>query len=238
VASSYHIEMNPSDFGFHDRVVVSEVIKEIAQSRSLDTKRTFKVVVNNQVDNLTQVAQHALRRTMETYVNNCRLILIGHSSSKVIEPVRSRCLGVRVPAPTLPDIEKILLAIARKENLTLPPSLAAAIATQSERNLRRAVLMFEATRVKQYPFAVDQQPEHPAWEDYVSQIAREMTEEQSPRRLAQIRQRLYDLLVRSIPADVIFKTLVAELFTKIDDDAKIETAHWAGRRGERVAVVG
>jgi len=87
--------------------------------------------------------------------------------------------------------------------------------------------MFEASRVKQYPFQQDQQPEHPAWEDYIVRTAKEMAEEQSPRCLAGIRVRLYDLLVRSIPPDVIFKSLVVELFKKIDDEAKIEISQWA-----------
>lgn len=44
VASNYHIEMNPSDSGNQDRLVVQEVIKEIAQSHPIDaaTQRTYK----------------------------------------------------------------------------------------------------------------------------------------------------------------------------------------------------
>jgi hypothetical protein len=44
VSSAYHIELNPSDAGYHDRLVVQEVIKEIAQSPPLDTtnKPPFK----------------------------------------------------------------------------------------------------------------------------------------------------------------------------------------------------
>ncbi|CAN0362586.1 unnamed protein product, partial [Scytosiphon promiscuus] len=57
------------------------------------------VVVLVGVDRLTKQAQAGLRRTMEKYTSSCRLILLCHSPSKVIEPVRSRCLGVRVPAP-------------------------------------------------------------------------------------------------------------------------------------------
>ena len=213
-------------------------------------------MVINEVDKLTKEAQHALRRTMELYVNHCRLIMIGKNSSKVIEPLRSRCLTIRVAGPTISETEKILQSIAKKENLNLPPQLANNIAVQSERNLRRAVLMLEATRVKQYPLQADQQTEHPAWEDYIVKTAKQMVkkflqksyylcatakkffpaflnlvvkaEEQSPRCLAEIRVRLYDLLVRSIPPDVIFKCLVVELFKKIDDEAKIEISQWAG----------
>jgi replication factor C subunit 3/5 len=42
ISSSFHIEMNPSECGHQDRVVVQEIIKEIAQSKPLDTSKTQK----------------------------------------------------------------------------------------------------------------------------------------------------------------------------------------------------
>lgn len=60
----------------------------------------FAVLVLNEVDKLSREAQHSLRRTMEKYSASCRLILCCNSSSKVTEAVRSRCLNVRVNAPT------------------------------------------------------------------------------------------------------------------------------------------
>ena len=39
VASNYHIEVNPSDVGIYDYVVVQEIIKEIAQYKQLDAIR-------------------------------------------------------------------------------------------------------------------------------------------------------------------------------------------------------
>jgi len=64
VVSNHHIELNPSDAGFHDRIVVQELIKEIAMSHPLDAtiNRSFKVVVLNDVDRLSKEAQHSLRR--------------------------------------------------------------------------------------------------------------------------------------------------------------------------------
>lgn len=112
--------MCPADAGYSDTHVITSVIKEIAQTHTLDpnSQRRYKgewkehmlfvcvilnlslsVVVLNEVDRLSQQAQNALRRTMEKYMLTCRIIMCCESSCRVIEPLRSRCLGIRVPAP-------------------------------------------------------------------------------------------------------------------------------------------
>jgi replication factor C subunit 3/5 len=113
VSSAYHIELCPGDAGFNDRFVVQEIIKEMASNRSLNTKKggvDFKIVVLHEVDRLSKQAQAALRRTMEKYASTCRLILVCNSPSKVMEPVRSRCLGIRIPAPTIDDVSTITVS--------------------------------------------------------------------------------------------------------------------------------
>lgn len=109
VSSNYHIELCPGDAGLNDRFVVQEIIKEMASNRSLTSGNAkggvdFKIVVLQEVDRLSKQAQAALRRTMEKYTQTCRLILVCNSAAKVMEPVRSRCLGIRVPAPSIDDV--------------------------------------------------------------------------------------------------------------------------------------
>lgn len=110
VGSNYHLEINPSDAGIYDRIVVVEIIKQMAQERNLNVlaQREFKVIVLSEVDSLTKDAQHALRRTMEKYSATCRIILCVNSTSRVIPAIRSRCLGIRVAAPTIENIANIL----------------------------------------------------------------------------------------------------------------------------------
>lgn len=110
IGSNYHLEINPSDAGIHDRIVVVELIKQIAQTRNLNQagQREFKVIVLSEVDSLTKDAQHALRRTMEKYMSTCRIILCVNSTSRVIAAIRSRCLGIRMSAPTVEEISNVL----------------------------------------------------------------------------------------------------------------------------------
>lgn len=69
------------------------------------------VILLTEVDQLTKEAQQALRRTMEKYMATCRIILCANSIAQVIPAIRSRCLAVRVPAPTQEDINLILKVI-------------------------------------------------------------------------------------------------------------------------------
>lgn len=229
IASNYHIEVNPSDVGIYDRVVIQELIKNIASSQQLDTgsQREFKVVILSEVDKLTKDAQHALRRTMEKYVSTCRLILCANSSSKVIPAIRSRCFGIRVPAPSVEDVAQVLQTVCKKESLSIPPELAKRIAEKSNRNLRRALLMCEACRVQQYPFSAQQKISSPDWEIFLQETAAKIVDEQSPNRLLEVRGRIYELLIHCIPPDVIFKGLLKELVRNCDGQLKCEVTRLA-----------
>lgn len=54
-----------------------------------------------------------------------------------MEPVRSRCLCVRVGAPTNDGVMDVMAEVARKEGLVLPPAFAGRVCQYSNRNLRR-----------------------------------------------------------------------------------------------------
>ncbi|XP_075707827.1 replication factor C subunit 3 [Rhinoderma darwinii] len=238
IASNYHLEVNPSDAGNSDRVVIQELLKTLASSQQLETstQRDFKVVLLTEVDKLTKDAQHALRRTMEKYMSTCRLILCCNSTSKVIAPIRSRCLAIRVPAPSLEEICTVLFNVCRKEGLSLPQELARKIAEKSGRNLRKAILMCEACRVQQYPFSSDQDLPETDWEVYVKETANAIVSQQTPQRLLEVRGRLYELLTHCIPPEIIMKSLLSELLNNCDGQLKGDVAQMAAYYEHRLQL--
>lgn len=150
VSSNYHLEITPSDVGNYDRVVVQDLLKEVAQTQQVDlaARQRFKVVVINEAEHLTRDAQAALRRTMEKYSPNLRLILVANSTSNVIAPIKSRCLLVRVAAPTAEQIAEVLTGVGKREGYRSNEALERRIARECGRNLRRALLMFEAVHAQ------------------------------------------------------------------------------------------
>jgi len=261
ISSEHHMELCPGDAGNNDRFVIQDVLKDIASSKNIRSsvvnmdstgsnksrqnkskngaaETEIKVVVLNQVDRLSKQAQAALRRTMEKYATTCRLILCCDSSSKLIAPLRSRCLGIRVAAPTEEQIVKILRNVARRESVTLPNSMAVNLARESDRNLRKALLMLEAAKVQAGGNEIpdDQLIPTPDWEIYIRQLANDITKEQSPQTLMMAREKIYELLVNCIPATTILKTLVGELLNNLDDSVKLEVIEWAAFYEHRIAL--
>ncbi|KAI4790942.1 P-loop containing nucleoside triphosphate hydrolase protein [Aureobasidium sp. EXF-8845] len=190
---------------------------------------------------------------MEKYSPNLRLILLANSTSNIIAPIRSRTLLVRVAAPTEDEICTVLAQVGKKEGYTRCEGLEKRIAQESYRNLRRALLMFEAVHAQKYRYLLnmplspplilssDQVTEKttippPDWEALISQIADEILAERSAARILQVRAKLYDLLTHCIPASTILKTLTFKLMPKIDDALKTEIIKWSAFYEHRIQM--
>lgn len=229
VTSVYHLEITPSDVGNYDRVVIQDLLKEVAQTQQVDmnARQRFKVVVINEADHLTRDAQAALRRTMEKYSPNLRLILLANSTANIIAPIRSRTLLVRVAAPTEVEICDVLATTGEKETWPVREGLNQRIAQESGRNLRRALLMFEAVHAQNEKVDDDTPIPPPDWEALISNIAEDIMTEHTPARILQVRAKLYDLLTHCIPPTTILKTLTFKLVPRVDDDLKADVIKWS-----------
>jgi len=114
--------------------------------------------------------------------------------------------------------------------------MARKIVRLSEGNLRKAILTLEATKVQQYPFLPDQEPQRPNWQLFVQSIAQTMVAHQTPLKLMEVRGMLYELLSHCIPAALILRTLVEELLPMLDSQLKFEVIQWAAFYEHRLHI--
>jgi len=137
-----YLELNASDErGIN---VVREKVKNFARTKSLGNV-SFKVIFLDEADALTPEAQQALRRTMENYSSNCRFILSCNYSSKIIDPIQSRCAIFRFKLLEKKDIEKVIRKIAENEKMTVDEESIEILYEGSEGDCRRAVNLVQAT---------------------------------------------------------------------------------------------
>ena len=136
--SDYHIIIEPGNNNF-DRYLIQDIVKEYARRYPLcifESSRKFKMVQINHLDNLSYYAQTSLRRTIEKYSKTCRFIMWCYSLSKVIEPLRSRCLCIHVPTQTEDELIKWTFNIASLEKIKLNFNTLTNIVETSNGNLK------------------------------------------------------------------------------------------------------
>ena len=247
VSSPYHLEITPSDMGNNDRIVIQELLKEVAQMEQVDFQDSkdglahrYKCVIINEANSLTRDAQAALRRTMEKYSKNIRLILVCDSMSSIISPIRSRCLLLRCPAPSNEETIKILSEVAVSENLSLESgSILNKIAKESNNNLRTALLMLESMALNnELQLKVSTPVIKPDWKVVISKMSTKIQRERNVGALLECRSVLYDLLSHCIPAKVILEELLNSLLDgkSLPDKTKSGIIECSSTFDERLAL--
>ncbi|MBR4503909.1 MAG: replication factor C small subunit [Candidatus Methanomethylophilaceae archaeon] len=130
------IELNASDERGID--VVRGKIKEFARTAPIGGAE-FKIIFMDEADALTSDAQAALRRTMEKYSGICRFILSCNYSSKIIDPIQSRCAVFRFKPLTAADVEGFLRKIIEKEGVDIDDDAIKGLVVVARGDMRRAV---------------------------------------------------------------------------------------------------
>ena len=228
--SNYHIEVEPSKAGAaNDTFVVQQAIKEMAKNGSIasllmKSAVTHKTIVLKGAGNLSKQAQAGLRRTMETFSSSCRLILISTSASRVIEPLRSRCVLIRVPLPSPESLAELVAPVVDDDGV-----LVNKIVQNSGRSISRAMYM-----------ARQRSADKMVWMQYIDSMCAGVFLEQSPRKLLDVRESLNELLGAGVPASVILKTLMHALVQHdalIDQDSvKNKIVKWAAVYEHRISA--
>jgi replication factor C small subunit len=128
------LELNASDERGID--VIRNKVKDFARTRAIGDV-PFKIIYLDECDALTSEAQQALRRTMENYTQTCRFILSCNYSSKIIDPIQSRCAIFRFKPLEKEELMVILKGIESSEKLTMSETAKKALIDICEGDVRR-----------------------------------------------------------------------------------------------------
>jgi replication factor C small subunit len=144
---NFILELNASDErGIN---VIREKVKNFARTAAMASPVSFKILIMDEADHLTNDAQHALRRTMEIYTRTCRFCLLGNYSENIIDPIQSRCSIFRYSPLDEPDLKDHIQNIAKKENLEIIDEGLEAIYQASKGDVRKAINLLQAAAANQ-----------------------------------------------------------------------------------------
>lgn len=193
-SSPFHIEILPTEMGNMDRLIIQDLVKEFSSSRQIiECSRPFKVVIVLDAGSLTRDAQQALRRTMEKSAKNVRFIFITDNTSKIIAPLRSRCMCFRCPVVPRSIVSSIIQNFKPIDEFG---------------SLRRNLLV------------ADSQTPRFWWEDTIGQLIEELKRKTNPGFCSEVRKLLSLIIVNSIPKKEFMKVhtehqLNLEIFIRI-----------------------
>ncbi len=136
------LELNASDTRGID--TIRGQVKDFARTKSLSDVG-YRLIILDESDALTPEAQQALRRTMENFTNVSRFCLICNYSSKIIEPIQSRCVVFRFKTLAEADIKKFIERIVEGEKIKIADDAVNAIIYLSEGDLRKVANLLQAS---------------------------------------------------------------------------------------------
>eukprot|EP01113_Clastostelium_recurvatum_P004738 TRINITY_DN12089_c0_g1_i1.p1 TRINITY_DN12089_c0_g1~~TRINITY_DN12089_c0_g1_i1.p1 ORF type:complete len:349 (-),score=62.62 TRINITY_DN12089_c0_g1_i1:3-1049(-) len=136
-------ELNASDERGID--VVRDKIKMFAQKKVTLPPGRQKIIILDEADSMTSGAQQALRRTMELYSNTTRFALACNQSTKIIEPIQSRCAVLRYTRLSDEQVTRRLLSVMEAESVSYTTSGLEAIVFTADGDMRQALNNLQST---------------------------------------------------------------------------------------------
>jgi len=211
--SNYHIVIEPNNTNF-DRYLIQDVVKEYAKRIPLNvfaSKKNFKIVLINNIDNLSYYAQTSLRRTLEKYSNTCRFIMWSESLSKVITPLKSRCYCLKIEGPNKSQLIEIIETVCKKENIEMTMKKKQEIIDKSENNIKKTLWLLQL-----YNLGINFESNY----DEVINIIVTKLIKCSTSFVLEIRDLVYKVMITNIDGTTIIKDIVKKI---LETDISIET---------------
>lgn len=229
------LELNASNERGID--VIRNKVKDFARTKTMSDVG-YRLIILDEADALTTEAQQALRRTMETYASVSRFILICNWSSKIIEPIQSRCAVFRFRTLSGKDQLLFLDRMLKSEKVKVDKKAKDAIIYLAEGDLRKVANLLQASAALKKKITED------VVYDVASQAkpgnVRKMVELALKGDFSSAREMLYDMLLKQgLSGEDIVREIHKQIYSlKVTEQAKIELIQKTGEYEYRLSQGG
>ena len=124
---------------------IRDKVKTFAGALSTNEKR--RCIILDEFEGTTKQAQDSLKSIIETFSDNCFFIFTANDSSKIIEPIRSRCVTINFELPDKDKIFKRLSYICGEEDLKIEENQLRRLIEYSYPDIRNAVNTLQMWKV-------------------------------------------------------------------------------------------
>ena len=126
---------------------IETIRDKVAGFASTASFKSIKVVILDEADFLTIMAQASLRNVIETFSRSTRFILTCNYVERIIDPIQSRCQTLKIVPPSKEDIIEHLVKILTKENISFDSPDVISVVNSNYPDVRKMLNIIQMSTV-------------------------------------------------------------------------------------------
>lgn len=222
--SAHHVEVNLSQTKGYEKQVIVDLLKETYQTIILNnslpcTPKNCQAIIIYEAERLSTELLMYIKWMLERYIKGCNKVFFCCSDESKLQIVKPLCNTFRLSPPSTQEIVEVLKYIGKEEGKELSPEFLVKVVEKSKNNLRQAIRSLEATCRNKDSIKEDELI-LTGWEDDIANVAKNILQEQSSKQLYTIHVKLQSLMIHKVSPDFVYKNLVSELNSLVDESLK------------------
>ena len=138
------MHLDPDEYVTNGCSGTKQIFTSLPKASDSPSLGSFKLIVLDEADAMTAVAQMALRRIMEKYTTNTRFCIIANYTHKLSPALLSRCTRFRFSPLKEADIRQLVDLVIEKEDIKIQPDAVESLVRLSKGDMRRALNVLQA----------------------------------------------------------------------------------------------
>jgi replication factor C subunit 3/5 len=211
------IELDVKEMGIYKKYILRDVIKKYTQSKNIVDSGNKIIIIHN-LQLLDIEDQYILRKIIEEYICNCRFILISKNINNLIDPIKSRCLCLRLDGFKENEVFNFLKNINDIEKYNFTDDNIMKIIRRNKCNLKKSILELSFNYEQQNNYELNTKDE--LINEYIIKLLNIVKNKNNLRKnINEIESIIYDLFINY---EIHFADLIKLIYNEIISQNEID----------------